>query len=224
MDWKKLGYVFAASFIVSGLTVACALAPVLSDRVEIVGFWGSIAGGMVGGAMTLAAGWLAWTAAQRQIATQMTILQLTTDEHLKRTYRMLHNIAHAAGRLQKDAHKAINEAASPMRILRTSSFPMEECDPIAGGGLTEVITDPDFWRIDFKLSGEVRRAQLLFDNFNNASRRDLFSSRPVLGRTVKECMAIAVSAGTVAAMCYAESQRLSLMSHGSMHPEERPAS
>lgn len=217
MDWKKLGYVFAASFVVSGLTVACALAPILSDRAEIIGFWGSIAGGMVGGAMTLAAGWLAWTAAQRQIAAQLAVLELATDEHLKKSVRALNEVEMIAVQIAVVAGETLRKRS----VLAVD--PLSASQPMDGNlDWQGALSNPEFWRIDFSLADDIRRAQTAVLTYNKGNS----VIAAILGRprwVRADLMRIQSEALDLAKRCRAEARRLELMSHSATRPAERPA-
>jgi hypothetical protein len=171
VDWKKLALVFSGSFVVAGLSVAAALAPMFSDRPEIIGYWGGVAGGLAGGAMTLAAGWLAWTAAQHQIASQQTLLELTADEHRKRSVRLLRDVVSQTRTVVTDTFNVEKKVRPLVRLnddgvltrrmaLRIDVFPVIR-------GLERALGDTDLWRLDFALVEDMQRLQSMIENFNS---------------------------------------------------------
>lgn len=227
MDWKKLALVFSGSFVVSGLSVAAALAPMLSDRPEIIGYWGGIAGGLAGGAMTLVAGWLAWTAAQRQIEAQRAVLALATDEHLKRSVHMLHEIRAAGSRIRDSIKIATSVDPAVWKAARalSSKSVFEECDPL-DTDWQSVLDDPDFWRIDLLLADKIRLAQREIEGFNAGRGRGghaLPVASPFPVRTIIGAEALAADTTEIVRLSRAEAKRLALMAHAAAHPTAPPA-
>lgn len=85
---------FSASLVGTSAALILIAAPFLNLDPSLTSYFGNIAGGVTGGAMTVFAGWLAWTAAKEQIGSQQQQLELmrkqlelSNDEHRKRLHR-----------------------------------------------------------------------------------------------------------------------------------------
>ncbi|MFG1466625.1 hypothetical protein V5F77_27775 [Xanthobacter sp. DSM 24535] len=130
-----------------GSLVSWALVFYFGSKGEVIGFFGNVVGGLIGGGMTLAAGWLAWSAAQEQIDQQRTLLNLATQEHKLRKIHLLQDFAHL-----------LTEACG--NLMQVTSLPQQqgevrEFKPIRV--ISGAVESDDFWRLNYDLGVALRR-------------------------------------------------------------------
>lgn len=157
--WEKFWLIGALAFITTALMVFSAVA-MWSKADAVTGYLGSIIGGLIGGAMTIAAGWMAWSAAQQQIAKQDETINLLVDEQRRRLVTVMIEVAHGLERITSTASmtiEAIDRGASDF-LLATEFLKVE--------GLKNELINQDLWRIDIRLAQHVRELMELRDGFN----------------------------------------------------------
>lgn len=113
-----------------------------------VGFFGSVAGGLVGGLLAIAAGFLAWTAAQQQIETQREALKFGNMEHDARAKNVINRIKSEIQRVTAQVRVAQNADIKDPYDENNMGFIQDnsKIDSI------DVHNDPDFWRVDHSIT------------------------------------------------------------------------
>lgn len=140
--WKKRFKWFGAGFAGSFFFFLYAVwIPYKIPNDEFVGYMGNVASGVLGGGVTLFAGWLAWSAAQRQIEKQQEILEQVSNEHRQRKIRLLLAFDHFLEQLLRQIvyFEYRRRGVSYGPVWRRFS------------DMSYLLTDPDLWRLDYDL-------------------------------------------------------------------------
>lgn len=150
---KRFWLWFGAGFCVAAMVTACILVPLRFPRPDVVGYFGSIAGGLAGGAMTVLAGWLAWSAAQKQIRQQERLIELTVEEHRERTRKLIMDCYYGLDavefELARRAQAAISEGAALPAMTPSDAIALIYFDA------SRIQSDSDAWRISRKVMDDL---------------------------------------------------------------------
>ncbi|WP_332117256.1 hypothetical protein [Azorhizobium caulinodans] len=161
--------VLSASFFVTFLMAA----PTMPFCKDTLAYIGAVGGGALGGLMTVFAGWLAWTAANKQIVgqeQQLEVVQrqlaLTLDEHRSRTVRLMMEIQMSLLFMEGSIDKMLTDHFA--RSVVADALHAPQIGPrhpyrIPPGDLQKCFLHPDWWRIDLGLSRRLERLQIAYD-------------------------------------------------------------
>lgn len=168
-------YWLSALMLTAVLTAWLALyGPLLSAETWTdKSFLGSVIGGALGGLFTVFAGWLAWSAAQKQITQQQKVIELAVDEHRQRKLRLLKNLILSLEPSAMGAEQLVEIANQGLLFVLPSNPGIDALFSCA----ETIHFDDDAWRLGADVVAEI--------DFLESKRLEIARNQEAQGRKIR---------------------------------------